>query len=98
MGGGGGGGGGRDKECLFKVQWRNQIWQSLEEGAGKRCSASECESKTHTVNALSKIRQNHSFEYQTTTMTVVLVDHLLSHSQAHILLLCEKCGLISDVM
>ena len=22
-------------------QWRNQIWQSLEEGAGKRCS--ECE-------------------------------------------------------
>ena len=22
------------------VQWRNQIWQSLEEGAGKRCS--EC--------------------------------------------------------
>ena len=23
------------------LQWRNQIWQSLEEGAGKRCS--ECE-------------------------------------------------------
>ena len=23
------------------IQWRNQIWQSLEEGAGKRCS--ECE-------------------------------------------------------
>ena len=22
------------------IQWRNQIWQSLEEGAGKRCSES----------------------------------------------------------
>ena len=22
------------------LQWRNQIWQSLEEGAGKRCSES----------------------------------------------------------
>ena len=25
------------------LQWRNQIWQSLAEGAGKRCS--ECESQ-----------------------------------------------------
>ena len=24
----------------MSLQWRNQIWQSLEEGAGKRCS--EC--------------------------------------------------------
>ena len=23
------------------LQWRNQVWQSLEEGAGKRCS--ECD-------------------------------------------------------
>ena len=23
------------------LQWRNQFWQSLEEGAGKRCSACE---------------------------------------------------------
>ena len=28
-----------DKEYPF-TEWRNQIWQSLEEGAGKRCS--EC--------------------------------------------------------
>ena len=27
------------KECPF-TEWRNQIWQSLEVGAGKRCS--EC--------------------------------------------------------
>ena len=27
-----------DKE--YPLQWRNQIWQSLEEGAGKRCSDS----------------------------------------------------------
>ena len=26
-----------DKECM-PLQWRNQFWQSLEEGAGKRCS------------------------------------------------------------
>jgi len=24
------------------LQWRNQIWQSLEEGAGKRCSECAC--------------------------------------------------------
>ena len=23
------------------VQWRNEIWQSLEEGAGKRCSETQ---------------------------------------------------------
>ena len=27
------------------LQWRNQIWQSLEEGAGKRCS--ECAQHSH---------------------------------------------------
>ena len=27
------------------LQWRNQIWQSLEEGAGKRCS--ECDALDH---------------------------------------------------
>ena len=31
-------------------QWRNQIWQSLEEGAGKRCS--ECEFGVVYKNAL----------------------------------------------
>ena len=29
------------------LQWRNQIWQSLEEGAGKRCS--ECEERDGEV-------------------------------------------------
>ena len=29
------------------LQWRNQIWQSLEEGAGKRCS--ECDPEFHTM-------------------------------------------------
>ena len=27
-------------DSCAEIQWRNQIWQSLEEGAGKRCS--EC--------------------------------------------------------
>ena len=27
------------------LQWRNQLWQRLEEGAGKRCS--ECDSSPH---------------------------------------------------
>ena len=35
-----------DKECPFSG---NQIWQSLEEGAGKRCS--ECESTAHVRQA-----------------------------------------------
>ena len=30
-------------------QWRNQIWQSLEEGAGKRCS--ECGSRHPSTSA-----------------------------------------------
>ena len=29
------------------LQWRNQIWQSLEEGAGERCS--ECDSSVDAV-------------------------------------------------
>ena len=29
-----------DKECAPASQWCNQVWQSLEDGAGKRCS--EC--------------------------------------------------------
>ena len=29
------------------LQWRNQIWQSLEEGAGKRCS--ECGVSLHPL-------------------------------------------------
>ena len=33
------------------LQWRNQIWQSLEEGAGKRCS--ECAQGLDTQSALS---------------------------------------------
>ena len=32
------------------LQWRNQIWQSLEEGAGKRCS--ECALDRHPVIGL----------------------------------------------
>ena len=76
-----------------------RVWRKVPESDALPQSVSQkTKTKTHTVNALSKIRQNHSFEYQATTMTVVLVDHLLSHSQAHILLLCERCGLISDVM
>ena len=40
-----------DKECPF--EWRNQIWQSLEEGAGKRCS--ECApAHEHVKGFLSK--------------------------------------------
>ena len=27
----------------MQLQWRNQIWQSLEEGAGKRCSECVCQ-------------------------------------------------------
>ena len=38
-----------DKECPFSG--RNPIWQSLEEGAGKRCS--ECD--TDAVSALQKL-------------------------------------------
>ena len=33
------------------LQWRNEIWQSLEEGAGKRCS--ECAQGLDTQSALS---------------------------------------------
>ena len=32
------------------LQWRNQIWQSLEEGAGKRCS--ECASNHLNASVL----------------------------------------------
>ena len=36
------------------LQWRNQIWQSLEEGAGKRCS--ECGLRVRLIKPLSFIR------------------------------------------
>ena len=36
-----------DKECP-SLKWRSQIWQSLEEGAGKQCS--ECVRRTYPVN------------------------------------------------
>ena len=41
----------RRKRVLF--QWRKQIWQSLEEGAGKRCS--ECGGKAHSFHDLANI-------------------------------------------
>ena len=44
-------------EIKCAPQWRNQIWQSLEEGAGKRCS--ECgschESRTLATGLLSSV-------------------------------------------
>ena len=35
------------------LQWRNQIWQSLEEDAGKRCS--ECAERTQSRDVLAGI-------------------------------------------
>ena len=35
------------------LQWHNQIWQSLEEGAGKRCSECESESDSESMQSWS---------------------------------------------
>ena len=54
-----------DKEYLF--QWRNQIWQSVEEGAGKRCS--ECD---HGLVSLTEVCDPLSISHATTGCTVRL--------------------------
>ena len=35
------------------LQWRNQLWQNLEEGAGKQCS--ECGSNAYRLTAASGV-------------------------------------------
>ena len=37
------------------LQWHNQIWQSLEEGAGKRCS--ECDTMLHCFQLQERLQQ-----------------------------------------
>ena len=36
-------------EIRMGHQWRNQFWQSLEEGAGKRCSECACDNRANLV-------------------------------------------------
>ena len=40
------------------LQWGNQIWQSLEEGAGKRCS--ECDARTNAHTRTHSCSRTHA--------------------------------------
>ena len=44
-------------EIKSALQWRNSIWQSLEEGAGKRCS--ECGSDSHNSATAATLKRFH---------------------------------------
>ena len=68
------------------LQWRNQIWQSLEEGAGKRCS--ECDAYPYIPNehahGSSHTRVHPCTNYTTPTatttnnnITLVITTHLI---------------------
>ena len=50
------------------LQWRNQIWQSLEEGAGKRCSECGHEGQNYTLDVVTCLSR-----YKSTPMLCLLV-------------------------
>ena len=48
-------------EIRVPLQWRNQIWQSLEEDAGKRCSECGREVDWHNLSPVSHDLCRHQF-------------------------------------
>ena len=70
------------------LQWRNQIWQSLEEGAGKRCS--EYDGTCVSLSRQAKVPASRYFVSATGKLAISRSDRIMPRSCGMRQILCPQ--------